>query len=53
MSTIKEMRFENDKIIHVASGSVNAGKRFIEEKARRFDENNRILKEIFSKSKKK
>ncbi|MFC7395177.1 hypothetical protein [Scopulibacillus cellulosilyticus] len=52
MST-KILRFGNDNIIHVASGSVNADKKYIEEKAKRFDETNRRLQQAFGKNKKR
>ncbi|CAH0346584.1 hypothetical protein [Bacillus sp. CECT 9360] len=50
MST-KVLRFEDDKIIHVASGSINTDKKYIEAKARRFDETNRRLQQAFDKNK--
>lgn len=49
MST-KVLRFEDDKIIHVASGSENADKKYIEAKAKRFDETNLRLREAFGKN---
>ncbi|UGB30658.1 MULTISPECIES: hypothetical protein [Bacillaceae] len=49
MST-KVLRYEDDKIIHVASGSENADKKYIEAKAKRFDETNRRLREAFGKN---
>lgn len=45
------IRFENDKVIHVASGSENADKKYIEEKAKKFDETNRRLQEAIEKIK--
>ncbi|MEC1374297.1 hypothetical protein [Heyndrickxia oleronia] len=45
-------RTKNDSIIHVASGKANGSKKYIQEKAKRFDENNRILKEAFLNHKK-
>lgn len=45
----KTLRYEDNKIIHVASGSENADKRYIEAKAKRFDETNQRLKEAFGK----
>ncbi|MDG5790132.1 hypothetical protein QA612_22075 [Evansella sp. AB-P1] len=48
MST-KITRFENDKIIHVASGSEYTDKKFIEAKAKRFDETNRRLQTALGK----
>ncbi|WP_180954858.1 hypothetical protein [Bacillus sp. V3-13] len=53
MSTTKVLRFEDDKIIHVASGSVNSDKKYIEEKAKRFDETNRRLQQAFGKKKRR
>ncbi|WP_445492480.1 hypothetical protein [Niallia sp. 03133] len=49
----KVMRFDNAKVIHVASGNVNADRKYIDAKAKRFDETNRRLQEAFGKNKKR
>ncbi|WP_158587648.1 hypothetical protein [Neobacillus notoginsengisoli] len=46
----QSIRNDDDKIIHVASGSEKAAEKYIEEKAKRFDETNRRLQEAFGKS---
>ncbi|TCP28741.1 hypothetical protein EV207_11653 [Scopulibacillus darangshiensis] len=51
--TTKFLRFEDDKVIHVASGSINADKNYIEAKAKRFDETNRRLQQAFGKYKRR
>lgn len=40
----------DEKIIHVASGSGKAAEKYIEAKAKRFDETNRRLQEAFGKN---
>ena len=49
----KILRFEDEKIIHVASAPVNTDKKYIEAKAKRFDETNRRLQQAFGNSKRR
>ncbi|WP_174614686.1 hypothetical protein [Virgibacillus ihumii] len=46
-------RYNNGKVVHVASGSDKTSKSFTRKKAKRFDENNRLLKEALLDDQKK
>jgi len=41
----KYERFDNGKVIHVASGSKYSSKVYAKQRAEKFDKNNRVLKE--------
>ncbi|MFZ3588915.1 hypothetical protein ACOI1C_06445 [Bacillus sp. DJP31] len=47
------LRNDDERIIHVASGSEKAAEKYIEAKAKRFDETNRRLQDAFGEKTKR
>lgn len=43
-------RYNGGKVIHVASGSAKTSKLYTQKKAKKFDENNRLLKDALLKN---
>ncbi|MGC9934904.1 hypothetical protein [Priestia aryabhattai] len=45
------MRFDNDKVIRIASGNADAGRRYIEQQNKQFIQNARVIKDTLTKLK--
>lgn len=43
------MRFDNDKVIRIASGNADAGRKYIEQQNKQFMQNARVIKDTLTK----